>query len=66
MARNTLESLIGLALVKHIVQAHGGDVEVRPAVARGAVFVVTLPVCRSRAGQAAADQVPPPAEPGAA
>jgi two-component system phosphate regulon sensor histidine kinase PhoR len=35
---------IGLALVKHIARAHGGDVAVRPAEGGGAVFSVTLPV----------------------
>jgi two-component system phosphate regulon sensor histidine kinase PhoR len=35
---------IGLALVKSIAQAHGGDAEARNAAERGAIFVVTLPV----------------------
>jgi two-component system phosphate regulon sensor histidine kinase PhoR len=35
---------IGLALVKHIARAHGGDVTVHPAPRRGSVFRVTLPV----------------------
>ncbi len=35
---------IGLALVKHIAQAHGGDVSVHPASPTGAVFRVTIPV----------------------
>jgi two-component system phosphate regulon sensor histidine kinase PhoR len=35
---------IGLALVKHIARAHGGDVSVHPAPLRGTVFRVTLPV----------------------
>ncbi|MFO0605405.1 MAG: HAMP domain-containing sensor histidine kinase [Polyangiales bacterium] len=35
---------IGLALVKHIARAHGGDVSVHPAPLRGSLFRVTLPV----------------------
>jgi two-component system phosphate regulon sensor histidine kinase PhoR len=35
---------IGLALVQHIARAHGGDVAVRNAVPRGAVFTVALPL----------------------
>lgn len=40
----TRGSGIGLALVKHIAQAHGGGVSVRPATPRGTVFTVTIPV----------------------
>jgi two-component system phosphate regulon sensor histidine kinase PhoR len=42
---------IGLALVKHIANAHGGDVAVRSGAMGGAVFTVSLPV-RSRGGGA--------------
>jgi|LNFM01.1.fsa_nt_gb two-component system phosphate regulon sensor histidine kinase PhoR len=35
---------IGLALVQHIARAHGGDVAVRNATPRGAVFTVALPL----------------------
>lgn len=34
---------IGLALVQHIARAHGGDVAVRNATPRGAVFTIALP-----------------------
>ena len=37
---------IGLAIVKHIAQAHGGDVQVRSAPGRGSTFKVTFPVTR--------------------
>lgn len=35
---------IGLAIVRQIVAAHGGDVHVEPAPSQGARFVVTLPI----------------------
>jgi signal transduction histidine kinase len=35
---------IGLALVKHIARAHGGDVTVRPATPTGTIFRVAIPV----------------------
>ncbi|MEO1231038.1 MAG: ATP-binding protein [Myxococcota bacterium] len=35
---------IGLSLVKHIVEAHDGDVEVESALGAGSTFRVRLPV----------------------
>jgi len=35
---------LGLSIVKHIVEAHGGVIEVRSVVGRGATFIVRLPV----------------------
>jgi signal transduction histidine kinase len=43
-ARNVRGSGIGLALVKHIAEAHGGRVEVESAPGRGATFTVYVPV----------------------
>jgi len=42
-ARNVRGSGIGLALVKHIAEAHGGRVEVESAPGRGATFTVFVP-----------------------
>ncbi len=39
---------IGLALVKHIAEAHGGDVVVTRATSRGALFRVRFPIRSSR------------------
>ncbi|HVU09216.1 MAG TPA: ATP-binding protein [Verrucomicrobiae bacterium] len=35
---------LGLSIVKHIVQAHGGDVRVESELGKGATFYFTLPV----------------------
>ena len=35
---------IGLAIVKHIAQAHGGDVRVESAPGRGSTFTVLFPM----------------------
>jgi two-component system, OmpR family, phosphate regulon sensor histidine kinase PhoR len=43
-ARNVRGSGIGLALVKHIAEAHGGRVEVESAPGRGSTFTVYIPV----------------------
>ena len=42
-ARNVRGSGIGLALVKHIAEAHGGRVEVESAPGRGSTFTVYVP-----------------------
>jgi two-component system phosphate regulon sensor histidine kinase PhoR len=42
-ARNVRGSGIGLSLVKHIAEAHGGRVTVESAPGRGATFTVNLP-----------------------
>ncbi len=47
---------IGLALVKHIADAHGGEVHVGDATPRGSVFTVTLPL---RTPAEAPDEVQP-------
>jgi two-component system phosphate regulon sensor histidine kinase PhoR len=42
--RHIRGSGIGLALVKHIAESHGGDAWVESQLGRGSTFVVTLPV----------------------
>jgi two-component system sensor histidine kinase SenX3 len=41
---NIRGSGIGLALVKHIAEAHGGDITVESVSGKGATFTLTLPV----------------------
>jgi len=44
LVHNTKGSGLGLSLVRHIVQAHGGDVVVDSSPGRGSKFTITLPV----------------------
>ena len=46
---------LGLAISRRIVQAHGGELDVRSEVGRGAAFTVRLPLVRDDAGT---DEVP--------
>ena len=53
--RNVRGSGIGLSLVKHIAEAHGGRVEVESGAGRGATFLVFVPAApRTREEEAAA------------
>ena len=52
--RNVRGSGIGLALVKHIVEAHGGRLSVESRLGNGATFTVVLPAAPVIAGAVAA------------
>jgi two-component system phosphate regulon sensor histidine kinase PhoR len=43
---------LGLSIVKHVVQSHGGTIEVDSTLGEGSRFVMRLPVRRERAGAA--------------
>jgi signal transduction histidine kinase len=47
LVHNTKGSGLGLSLVRHIVEAHGGEVRVESAPGRGSKFIITLPVFAS-------------------
>jgi signal transduction histidine kinase len=47
LVHNTKGSGLGLSLVRHIVEAHGGDVGVESVPGKGSKFIITLPVKNS-------------------
>jgi len=49
LVHETKGSGLGLALVQHIMEAHGGSVEVDSAPGKGSTFTLVLPVDRSKA-----------------
>jgi len=54
LVHNTKGSGLGLSLVKHIAQAHGGNVFVESAPERGSKFTIALPIQPPQAGAAPA------------
>jgi signal transduction histidine kinase len=53
LVHNIKGSGLGLSLVRHIVRAHGGDVEVESAPEKGSKFTIALPLDPSSANGAA-------------
>jgi signal transduction histidine kinase len=51
LVHNTKGSGLGLSLVRHIVEAHGGGVGVESVPGKGSKFIITLPVQSSVNGQ---------------
>jgi signal transduction histidine kinase len=52
LVHNTKGSGLGLSLVQHITQAHGGDIEVESTPGRGSKFILSLPLGTSHLEQA--------------
>ncbi len=55
--RQVRGSGIGLALVKHIAESHGGEAWVESEVGRGSTFIVTIPIRREEVRAAIIDDV---------
>jgi signal transduction histidine kinase len=51
LVHETKGSGLGLALVSHIMEAHGGSVELQSAPGRGSTFILALPVPSVKPGQ---------------
>ncbi|MBN1490613.1 MAG: HAMP domain-containing histidine kinase [Phycisphaerae bacterium] len=49
---------MGLPIVRRIVRAHGGTIDVRSAVAHGTTFIVTLPLCATDNALPASPAIP--------
>lgn len=54
LVHNIKGSGLGLSLVRHIVRAHGGEVQVESAPDKGSKFTIELPLDAGRAGTAMA------------
>jgi two-component system sensor histidine kinase SenX3 len=69
-SRNTGGSGLGLSIVKHTVQNHGGDVRVWSQPGRGSTFMIRLPVAETEiptdSGEATTTDAPAPAHAAAA
>jgi two-component system phosphate regulon sensor histidine kinase PhoR len=52
---------LGLAIVKHVIQRHGGELDIQSEVGKGSVFRLVFPAARVRASPTAAEG--PAAEP---
>lgn len=52
LVHNTKGSGLGLSLVRHISQAHGGDIEVESTPGHGSRFILSLPLGTPALGQA--------------
>jgi len=56
LRRETQGVGIGLSIVKHVVEAHGGRVLVRSAIGQGSRFTIELPIVNSEDAKARRSQ----------
>jgi two-component system, OmpR family, phosphate regulon sensor histidine kinase PhoR len=57
-SRETGGTGLGLAIVKHVMQRHGGELEIRSEPGRGSVFELQVPASRMRATQRSVVDLP--------
>jgi signal transduction histidine kinase len=57
LVHNTKGSGLGLSLVRHIAEAHGGNIDVESTLGKGSKFTMWLPINATPVGQAAASGV---------
>lgn len=56
LVHDTKGSGLGLSIVKHIIEAHGGEISVESIAGRGSRFIVSIPVKPVSAEQKASDK----------
>ena len=60
-SRDTGGTGLGLAIVKHVVQRHGGELDIQSEVGQGSMFRLVFPAARVRDVLAAVPALPAPA-----
>ena len=58
-SRETGGTGLGLSIVKHVMQRHGGELDLRSEVGRGSTFRLVFPPARVRAAPDAGEAAPP-------
>jgi len=58
-SRETGGTGLGLSIVKHVVQRHGGELDIRSEVGKGSTFRLVFPAARVRAGGPAPEAANP-------